>query len=99
MDKGRLYEAAVCEVKRNNKSLPKTLYNCKPDCVKTDGVYAFNMPYRSIQSLNAKSLKILLSRKAPARSRYGALPIILPKSIYDECCNPIIPYLRIQSNS
>ena len=41
--------------------------------------------------MHEKCLEALL--KAPARSGPGALHIILLKSIYDERCKPIIPYL------
>ena len=44
MDKDRLYEAAVCEVKRN------TLKHFKPDCFKTDVVCAFNMPFQCMHA-------------------------------------------------
>ena len=57
MDNNHHYKAAACEVKKDNRSLPKTFepYSApfvsklcslieEPDCFKTEKVYAFNTP-------------------------------------------------------
>ena len=51
----------------------------------------------SIHACKASMPSVSLSCKAPARSEPAALSIIFLRSIYDECCKPILPSLRVQT--
>ena len=67
-DKNRLYEAAVCKVKRNRRSVPK---HFKLDCFKTDRVCTFNMPFQCMHAKPRSRPQCQVSHSV-ARHQLGA---------------------------
>ena len=98
-DKDRIYEAAVCEVKGTGGA---SLKHFQLDCFKTDGVCAFDMPFQCMHAKPQCKLKPECVDQLQGTSKRcdpAALFIIFLKSIYDKCCKPIIPSLRMQNNN